>query len=199
METVNRGHLVLLMAPSGSGKSALLSHLRAQVPNLHFAVSCTTRAMRPGERDGDVYHFVSDAQFDAYVEEGRFLEWAVYSNNKYGTLRSEIIDRMNKGEVVIREVELQGIESILKLLPRERITVLYIDGGDWETLKARIQKRAPISDEELLLRYERYMHETEAKHIADIVIENTEGNIDTAQEKIIEILKSIIEANESYA
>jgi guanylate kinase len=199
METVNRGHLVLLMAPSGSGKSALLSHLRERVPGLHFAVSCTTRAMRPGERDGDVYHFVSDAQFEAYVTEGKFLEWAVYSNNKYGTLRTEIIERMNKGEVVIREVELQGIQSILGLLPRERVTILYIDGGDWETLKARIQKRAPISDEELLLRYERYMHETEARHLADIVIENTEGNIDAAQGEIVEVLERIIEKNASHA
>lgn len=198
MHEVNNGHLVLLMAPSGSGKSVLLNHVREHLPELHFAVSCTTRAMRPGEKEGDVYYFVTPDTFDEYKAQELFLEWASYSNNCYGTLKSEIIEKMNEGKVVIREVELQGVQSILKLVPRERITILYINGGSWEELKERILKRAPITDEELLLRYERYVHETQAKDIADIEIDNSEGKLEEAKERIIELLKGILQNQKTH-
>jgi len=192
MHAVHSGHLVLLMAPSGSGKSVLLSHLRAEMPSLHFAVSCTTRAMRPGEKEGEIYHFVDQATFDEYKQNGLFLEWAEYSNSSYGTLKTEIIDTMNEGKVVVREVELQGVQSILKLIPRERITIIYINGGSWEALKERITARAPISDAELLLRYERFVHETEAKELADIEIYNGEGELEAAKERIVEEVKKLM-------
>lgn len=197
MHEVHRGHLVLLMAPSGSGKSVLLAHLRSSIPELYFAVSCTTREKRPGEKEGDIYHFVTKEEFKERIENDQFLEWAEYSNSCYGTLKTEIVDKMNEGKVVVREVELQGVQSILKLLPRERVTILYIEGGSWEELKARILARAPISDAELLLRYERYMHETQARDIADVEIDNTHGHLQSAKEKIVQEVQKIIAREKS--
>jgi len=187
------GHLVLLMAPSGSGKSILLQHLKQSLPEIHFAVSCTTRAMRPGEKDGQIYYFISEEEFNSRIESGDFLEWAEYSGNRYGTLKAEITEPMRVGKVVMREVELQGVRSILNLVPRENLTIVYIDGADWDTLKKRITTRAPISPEELDLRYERYLDETAAKPLADIIVKNEEGKIEEAKNELVAIMKSIID------
>ena len=187
-----KGHLILLMAPSGSGKSVLLKFLRETGLPLKFAVSCTTRMKRPGEVDGEIYHFISESEFETYRERGLFLETASYSNSNYGTLRSEILAPMKAGEVVIREVELQGIQAILELLPRECVTIVYIDGGDWEQLKRRIISRAPITDAELALRYERYLKENAARSLADTEIKNGEGEMDQAKIKLRQLVERII-------
>lgn len=188
----SKGHLVLLMAPSGSGKTKLLEYLRVALPDLHYAVSYTTRARRPGEEEGKTYFFVSPSQFDELMAGEKLLEVASYGNNRYATAKSEILEPMNKGGVVVREVELQGVRSILGILPREQVTVIYIDGGDWSTLKKRIISRAHISEEELALRHQRYITETAAKTIADKVIKNEEGKLAESQKELVAIIKNIV-------
>lgn len=187
------GHLVLLMAPSGSGKSLLLQKLRRQFERrIHFAVSCTTRKMRPGEHSGRVYFFLTEQEFNKKVSTDEFLEWAEYGGNRYGTLKSEIITPMEAGEVVMREVELQGVRTILNRVPRKNVTIIYIEAGSWETLKARITSRAPISESELALRHERFISETKAKHMADITVVNNEGRLEDAHKELVAILERII-------
>lgn len=186
------GHLILLMAPSGSGKSLLLNHVKSTLPEVKMAISCTTRAMRPGEKEGVVYYFLNREQFEEKIKAGEFLEWAEYSGNLYGTLKSEIITPIQNGEVVLREVEIQGVRSIIDLIPRQNLTIVYIEAGDWETLKNRITKRAPISDEELNLRYERYLAETAAKDVADVVVENNEGRLEEAKSEIVNIIRKLL-------
>lgn len=187
-----KGHLVLLMAPSGSGKTILLEHLKATLPELHYAVSYTTRAMRPGEQEGKTYFFVSAEKFDELMALGKLLEVATYGGNRYATAKVEILEPMNRGELVVREVELQGVHSILKVLPRELVTVVYVDGGDWPTLKKRIVSRAQISEEELALRHQRYIAETAAKNLADEVIKNEEGKLEESKEKLVAIIQNIM-------
>lgn len=186
------GHLILLMAPSGSGKSLLLNHVKNTLPEVKMAVSCTTRQMRPGEEEGKVYYFLSREQFEEKIKAGEFLEWAEYGGNLYGTLKSEIITPIQNGEVVLREVEIQGVRSIINLIPRQNLTIIYIEAGDWETLKNRITKRAPISDEELNLRYERYLAETAAKSVADMVVENSEGKLEEAKSELVNIISKLL-------
>ena len=187
-----KGHLILLMAPSGSGKTILLEHLKATLPEVYSAVSYTTRTMRPGEEDGKTYFFVSSDKFEELMSEGKLLEVASYGGNRYATAKSEILEPMSRGEVVLREVELQGVRSILGMLPREQVTVIYIDGGDWTALKKRIISRAHISEEELVLRHQRYIAETAAKTLADKVVKNEEGKLEEAKEKLVAIIKDII-------
>lgn len=186
------GHLILLMAPSGSGKTVLLEHLKRVMPNLHYAVSYTTRSKRPGEEEGKTYYFVTSPQFDELMDEEKLLEVASYGGNRYATSKAEIIEPMSRNEVVVREVELQGVRSILEILPRERVTVIYVDGGDWETLKKRIISRAHMSEEELALRHQRFVAETAAKNLADKVVKNEEGKSQEAKENLVAIIRDIL-------
>ncbi len=184
-----RGHAVIVMAPMGSGKGTIVSHALAQYPQLQETVSCTSRAMRPGEVDGEHYHFVTREVFDHKIAAGEFLEWATFAGNKYGTLKSEILPRLRERAVVIVEIELQGVEQLLQLLPREHLTIVYIEAGGWEVLKGRAQARAPMSEAELQARYERYLIEEQAKPLADVIIDNT-GDIELACAEFDQVIEA---------
>jgi guanylate kinase len=168
-----RGHVVVVMAPMGSGKGTIVGRALATYPELKHTISCTSRPMRPGEEEGKQYYFISRAEFNQKIEAGEFLEWAEFAGNKYGTLKSEILPRLTNCDVVIVEIELQGVEQLLTLLPREHMTIVYIEAGGWEVLRARAEARAPMSDTELAARHERYLIEKQAKPIADIIINNS--------------------------
>src|SRR6185503_18010602 len=103
-----QGKLILVIGPSGSGKSALIAYLREVAPNIIFPVSCTTREKRLGEKEGETYYFVSEEEFDERITQEAFLEWASYGGHRYGTLKSEILPELTAGNTVVREVEIQG-------------------------------------------------------------------------------------------
>lgn len=194
------GHLVLLMAPSGSGKSVLLRRLREQFRDgIQFAVSCTTRPRRPGEIDGDLYYFLSPQSFAEKIQRDEFLEWAEYGGHLYGTLKSEVLEPMRAGAVVIREVDAQGVKAILDLLPPQAVTVIYIDAGDWKMLKGRITARAPISEEELQLRHQRFVAETASKHLANRVVTNEDGQLEATLASLVAILNEILDNATQHA
>lgn len=180
------------MAPSGSGKGLLINHIKQTVPDVHFAISCTTRDPRPGERDGEAYYFISKDEFTQRIKDDQFLEWAEFSGNCYGTLKSEILDPLRAGKIVLREVELQGILAIRELIPDEHRTIVYIDAGPWEILERRIIARAPMSDEHLRLREERYLEESKWKAFADVVIENNEGRLDDAKKELQKFIEQCL-------
>jgi guanylate kinase len=193
------GHLILIMAPSGSGKGMLLQHLRDTFGNtVHFAVSCTTREPRPNEIMGQVYHFVDREEFERLRARGDFLEWAEFSGNLYGTLKSEILQPLRKGKVVIREVELQGIRSMQELIPKERRTIVYVDAGPWDVLRKRIEARAPISEEHLRLRHERYKEESQWKAFADVIIKNEDGKLDDARAELEALVRGYLETKHAH-
>jgi len=187
------GHLVIVMAPTGSGKGTLIKSALDKFPELYLSVSCTTRARRPGEINGRDYYFISQAEFAHKVEQGEFIEWVTYGQSMYGTLRSEILPRLRAGKVLLIEIELQGVEQLLSLLPRENVSLIYIDAGNWELLKRRALARAPISESELAKRYERYLVEREAKSLADIVIDNQEQNLEQAKENFCQAISNIFD------
>ncbi len=180
------------MGPTGSGKGSIVSYIREQFPEVYYAVSCTTRAPRPGEQHGVEYYFIDREEFERRIEAHEFLEWAEFGGNLYGTLKSEVVERLVDGQIIINEIELQGIEILKDILTAEHRTIIYIEAGDWETLKARAQARAPISEEELAGRYERYVIEIQAKPYADIVIDNTDGQLETARAQTTQIVEQII-------
>lgn len=184
-----RGHVVVVMAPMGSGKGTIVKCALAQYPDLKQTISCTSRAMRPGEVNGQQYHFITTEDFDQKIERGEFLEWAVFAGNKYGTLKSEILPRLADCEVVIVEIELQGVEQLLNLLPREQMTIVYIEAGSWEVLRARAFARAPMSEAELQSRYERYLIEQQAKPVADVIIDNS-GDIELACAEFDQVIRA---------
>jgi len=182
-ETMLRGQVVVVMAPTGSGKSTLVRHITSQFPELSVTISCTTRARRPGEESGREYHFLSRDEFRSKVAAGEFLEWAEYGGNLYGTLKSEILPRLTEPKIVITEIELKGMLQLKELIPADHLNVIYIEAGDWSVLKERVLARAPISEEELHARYERYLVEHCAKEYADFIIDNTEISREMASAK----------------
>lgn len=157
-EASKNGKFVLLIGPSGVGKSVILRHLRSTYPQLHFPRSATTRERRKGEGD-DLYHFVSDAEFDELMAQDTFLESAtVHGVGRYATMIDEIVPYIEQGKTVVREVDVQGFESIRKspLFAGDnapyRLQSIFIVPENTEQLIRRIQKRAPITEEELARR-----------------------------------------------
>ena len=186
-----KGHVLVVMAPMGSGKGTLIKEALATFPDLYVTVSCTTRAMRPGEVEGKDYYFISDEEFDRKVENDDFLEWAVFGKNRYGTLKSEIVSRLENGQIVIAEIDVQGVEQLHQLIPSEHITTVFIEAGGWEGLKARAMARAPMSEEELAARYERYLVEVASKDIADIIIDNSTNDPTPAMQEFCRLIETL--------
>ena len=189
-----KGTLVLVIGPTGSGKSALISYVRKAIPGLVFPVSCNTRAMRPEEVEGENYFFITPEEFEKRVQAGEFLEWARVDDRRYGTLKSQIIPPLEQDKVVVREVEVQGARSILALLPRKNIKFFFIDGGTWDDLEKRILARASMGEAELASRRQRFIEETKFKSEADIVIHNEQGKLEEAKQAFEKAIRAIVAA-----
>lgn len=189
------GHVIIVMGPTGSGKGTLMKYARNAVPDLYQTVSCTTRDPRPNEVDGIDYYFISKNEFETKIESGDFLEWAIFSGNHYGTLRSEIVLRLDAGQVVLTEIEIQGVEQLKAILPSSAMTVVYVEAGNWDVLRSRALARSPISDVELEKRKERYDIEIKAKPIADVVIDNTSDDFTSACEEFANLINTVIQTS----
>jgi guanylate kinase len=105
----------VITGPSGVGKGTLIKELLREVPNLELSVSATTRSPREGEENGRDYHFLTPQEFEQRVEEKDFLEFASYSGNRYGTLRSEVERRLEAGHSVVLEIEVQGAQQVRQI------------------------------------------------------------------------------------
>ena len=107
----------VITGPSGVGKGTLIRGLMERLGELELSVSATTRAPRPGEQDGVDYHFLSREEFDRRVAAGEFLEHADYAGHRYGTLRSELENRVRAGRAVVLEIEVQGARQVREAMP----------------------------------------------------------------------------------
>ena len=139
------GTLYIISAPSGAGKTSLISELLTSIEDLEVSVSHTTRGMRDGEVDGKHYHFVSTDEFELGITDGLFLEHADVFGNYYGTSRSSINERLTAGIDVILEIDWQGAQQIRKIEPATRS--IFILPPSIEELESRLQKRNQDSDE----------------------------------------------------
>ncbi len=177
------GKLVLVIGPSGVGKSVILRELKARHPELVFPRSATTRPRRPGEGD-DLYRFMDDAEFDALIAGGKMLEWAVvHGEARYGTLMDEIIPSIKEGKIVVREVDIQGFHSIrIHALfsgnpAPYRLQSIFILPENREQLIARIRARAPISEGELARRIASMDREIADAGLCSAQVVNQEGKL----------------------
>jgi guanylate kinase len=157
------GRVFVITGPSGVGKGTLIRGLMARVPGLALSVSATTRAPRPGERDGVDYHFLSGEEFERRIRAGDFVEHADYAGRRYGTLRSELEDRVGAGGDVVLEIEVQGARQVRAAVPdavlvfiappspqalRERLLARGTDDP------AEVDRRLQVAEEELGARRE---------------------------------------------
>lgn len=142
----------MITGPSGVGKGTLIRSLFDRIPELGLAVSATTRLPRPAEQDGVDYHFLTRDEFDRRVGAGDFVEWAEYSGNRYGTLRSELERRLANGAPVVLEIELQGARQVREKLP-DAVQV-FIAPPSRQTLRARLIGRGTDTEEQVKRRLE---------------------------------------------
>jgi guanylate kinase len=133
----------VITGPSGVGKGTLISKLLERVPGLELSVSATTREPREGEVDGRDYHFLTAEEFDRRIEREDFLEFATYSGNRYGTLRSEVRRRLDAGHSVVLEIEVQGARQVRAAM-RESVQV-FIAPPDPDVLRQRLESRGADS------------------------------------------------------
>lgn len=148
------GILFVVSAPSGAGKSTLLNALR-QTPDFVYSVSCTTRAPRPGESDGEDYHFVSAEDFQRRLAAGDFLESADVHGNSYGTLRSAVIEQLRVGVDVLIDIDVQGARQIRDDSNEEirnSIADIFIMPPSLEELRRRLTKRGTETPEQIEMR-----------------------------------------------
>ncbi|WP_242041101.1 guanylate kinase [Leptolyngbya sp. FACHB-261] len=166
------GKLIVLTGPSGVGKGTLLKALRQKHPDLFVSISATTRAPRPGEVHAQHYYFLSREQFAEWVEQGEFLEWAEYAGNCYGTPRQPVLERVERGEKVVLEIELEGARQVAKSYPQAlRIFVLP---PSWEELERRLRSRGQDSDIAIARRLARSREELRAAAEFDVQLVNQE-------------------------
>jgi guanylate kinase len=137
----------VITGPSGVGKGTLIRLLLERVPDLELSVSATTRRPRLGETQGVDYHFLDDEEFERRVQAGEFVEHAQYSGRRYGTLRSDLEQRLARGVPVVLEIEVQGARQIAETMPEaERI---FIAPPSDEALRTRLTGRGTDSPEDV--------------------------------------------------
>ncbi|WP_328324660.1 MULTISPECIES: guanylate kinase [unclassified Streptomyces] len=131
--------LTVLSGPSGVGKSTVVAHMRKVHPEVWLSVSATTRKPRPGERHGVHYFFVDDEEFDKLVANGELLEWAEFAGNRYGTPRRAVLDRLEAGEPVLLEIDLQGARLVRNSMPEAQL--VFLAPPSWDELVRRLTGR----------------------------------------------------------
>jgi guanylate kinase len=137
----------VITGPSGVGKGTLIRTLLERVPELELSVSATTRRPRPGETHGVDYHFLSDDEFERRVQAGEFVEQARYSGRRYGTLRSELEQRLAGGHPVVLEIEVQGARQIREAMPEA--VQIFIAPPSEEALRMRLIGRGTDDTEQV--------------------------------------------------
>ena len=182
-----RGRLIVVSGPSGAGKSTLIRAALDAVPKLAYSVSATTRDPRPGEVDGRDYLFLSREEFERWIEEGRFLEWAEYSGNLYGTPEGKVEEFLDEGLSVILEIELQGARQVRKRRPDA--VMVFVRAPSLDETRRRLAGRATETQEALETRLETAVKEVAARDEFDYEVVNAER--DQARRDMIEIMESL--------
>lgn len=164
------GNLYVVAAPSGTGKSSLVKALLEVDSRMELSVSHTTRAPRGQELHGREYYFVSNDEFDRMVINDAFVEWAKVHNNRYGTSRKAIEDKIAAGADIVLEIDYQGAIQIKQKFPNA--VLIFILPPSWEELRSRLMRRAEDSEDVIELRLRNAAEEVAHVHEFDFVIIN---------------------------
>jgi guanylate kinase len=140
----------VISGPSGAGKGTVVALVKQRLGRIATSVSATTRLPRPGEMNGREYSFMSRADFEGAVGDGRFLEWVDYGGNLYGTLRRDVEDKLARGDDVVLEIELRGARAVRAALPES--TAVFIAPPSMAELADRLRKRGTETDDAIARR-----------------------------------------------
>jgi guanylate kinase len=165
-----QGSMLMIVAPSGAGKSSLVDALLKSDPSLKLSLSTTTRAPRPGEVDGVNYRFVTKEVFIAERDQGQFLEWAEVHGHFYGTSRTWIESQMLSGSDVMLEIDWQGAQQIRKLIPS--VQWIFIFPPSIKALEERLRKRGQDDEATIERRVAAAHIELQHAHEANYIVIN---------------------------
>jgi guanylate kinase len=142
---MEKGRLYIVSAPSGAGKTSLLTEVCKTLPQIKVAVSHTTRAMRPGEVNGVHYHFVDQDKFNTMIEQGEFIEYAGVFGNFYGTSKQSVDKLLEEGDSVVLEIDWQGARQVRQIYPQA--ISIFILPPSVSILEDRLRSRGQDSEE----------------------------------------------------
>jgi guanylate kinase len=180
------GRLFVITAPSGAGKTSLIDALVREDPSLQLSTSFTTRAPRPGEKNGVDYHFVDEPTFLAMRDRGEFLENAEVHGFRYGTARRVINDALARGEDLILEIDWQGARQVRALYPD--CVGIFILPPSIEELERRIRARG--QDSEAVIRHRLDNARGEMDHAGEFDYAIINKDFDTARRKLAEVIRA---------
>jgi guanylate kinase len=184
-----RGKLIVVSGPSGAGKSTLIRTSLESLPQLAYSVSATTRNPREGEVEGRDYVFLSRDEFEVWIQDGRFLEWAEYSNNLYGTPEYRVEELLDSGHSVILEIELQGAREVRDKRPDA--VMIFVRTPSLEETRRRLEGRATETFEAVESRMKTAVKEVAARDEFDYEVVN--GDPELSRREIIDLMSEITE------
>ena len=189
---MKQGLLVILAAPSGTGKSTICKELMKKNKNWNFSVSVTTRNPRDGEIDEKDYKFISNSEFEHFVKFGDFIEWEIVHGNKYGTLWSTIEDALDSKRVLILDIDVKGAMSIKEEYLDQAILIFIEPPGlnvneQKEALNERLVKRG--NEQELAIKHRLKRFETEMEFKEKFDYHFVNENLNKTVEKVEKLIK----------
>lgn len=188
-----RGTIIVLSGPSGVGKSTLVGKVREKMPELEFSISCTTRQPRTGEQHGIHYYFLTPEEFERRVGNDEFVEHARVFAHRYGTLKSEVLDRVRAGRDVVLDIDVQGAMQIRDAASRDpelaaSTVFVFIGPPSLPTLERRLRRRATDSEEQITLRLNTARHELSFWNRYDYLVIN--DDVETAAVEMEQLFRS---------
>lgn len=183
--------LVLLSGVSGAGKDTIKKNLIERMDNVISLPSYTDREIRPGDIPGETYNFVTKQEFEKMIENNELYEYDVHHEHYYGTSRKLMNEKIASGKIIVKDIEVNGVENLLKILKQDTKVITIFLRVPKEVLRKRLENRIDKpSKEEIDLRLSRFDYEESKLAMYDYVIKNNDLN------KTLEIIQTII--NEDY-
>jgi guanylate kinase len=188
------GMVIIVSGASGTGKSTICSRVRKDMPELGFSVSCTTRLPRGGEKNAVDYYYINKDEFKKRIEAGEFIEYAEVFNNNYGTLKSEIIERVKAGKDIFLDIDIQGALQIRQASLNDEFLkkcckFIFIMPPSMEELEKRLRGRSSDSEEQINKRLAKAEEEISFKDKYDYIIVN--DKFDKAVDEMKELINSL--------
>ena len=183
-----KGKIIAISAPSGSGKTTIVRRILKDIPDLVFSVSATTRKKRDDEKNGVHYYFITEEEFREKIEKDEFIEWEKFYDYYYGTYKKVVDDAVSVGKTIILEVDVKGALSLKNIYPDA--VLIYIVPPSFDELVNRLKKRNTEDMADLKKRIDRAKMELELKDKFDYFIDNTK--LDKATSEAEKLIRNLI-------
>ncbi len=178
--------LIIITGPSGVGKGTVVKEILEKDQDIWLSISATTRNPRKGEKDGENYYFMSNERFKNMIEKKEFLEWAQFAGNYYGTPLSTVNEKIEKGFIVLLEIEVEGAKQIKEKFP-EALSIFLLPPSK-EELEKRIRNRGTEKEEAINRRLSRANYEIASSDKFDFVLTN--HHVDETVKSVFKLIKS---------